>query len=1052
MSGSVLLDIVTARDLMRRERAFDEACARLDVAALLAEAESLDRFRRTADSLYERVRALLFLYAIHRFALPAHEEFPTLGRIPAAGRAHLHARRFDAALDAFLSAVSEQGPNDALSSALAVAYRALAFATLADQVRRSVREFPGNRAMFECARAADVAVSLRDELLDAARPVLCERTPVRLDLSHSCWSDIFFLAMDFPEGARVVNASVALGVRGRDAAPEPPIASRLRVIDTPVLRLRSVDLAESVDLERLEQVFDFAADHLGLLKAGVVASGLVPPGLEGSGERLADVLERLCGAGRGLEIESEVRGIPKGSRLAVSTNLLAIADRARHARDRADARCTGVLDEDERRLVAARAILGEWLGGSGGGWQDSGGVWPGLKLIRGCRAERGDPEHGKSRGRLLPEHVALDDVGEAVLERLGRSLVVCHGGMAQDVGPILEMVTEKYLLRGTAETAARRDALARFDEVLGALRSGDFDALAAATDRTFDGPIRTIVPWATNDYTERVLARLRERFGAGFKGFCLHGGMAGGGMGFWFDEALGDAARDGLLEELRAVKHELEDGVPFAMEPVVYDFAIDRRGTSAELVRGADTERASPAAPACTSAEPAAGASLVELLREHGFDEALHERLRADLRAGRIGLAQNRLPGSVRIDDVGSGDVVDATGAMPASCVDVGRAALARGEAAVVTLAGGTASRWTQGAGTVKALFPFCRLSGRHRTFLDVHLAKTRRVARSCGAEVPHVVTTSLFTHAAIERHLARARSGGFEGTLLSSPGRAVGLRLVPTARDLRFRQEETARQVLDERAQRVRESIESAWLAWARAAGEASDYTDNAPRQCLHPVGHWFELPNLLRNGVLVRLLDERPSLRWLLVHNVDTVGADLDPGRLGRFVESGAAVAFEVVPRRIEDAGGGLARVDGRVRLVEGLALPDDDVELRLSFYNSGTSWVDVEALLSLFGLARSDLTDERRVTDAVRQVTGRVPTYVTIKEVKKRWGHGHEDVFPVAQWEKLWGDVSTLDVPLAWFAVPRVRGQQLKEPAQLDAFWRDGSVEHVESLCAF
>jgi len=34
-------------------------------------------------------------------------------------------------------------------------------------------------------------------------------------------------------------------------------------------------------------------------------------------------------------------------------------------------------------LVASKAILGEWIGGSGGGWQDSGGVWPGMKLIKG---------------------------------------------------------------------------------------------------------------------------------------------------------------------------------------------------------------------------------------------------------------------------------------------------------------------------------------------------------------------------------------------------------------------------------------------------------------------------------------------------------------------------------------------------------------------------------------------------------------------------------------------------------------------------------------------
>ena len=33
-------------------------------------APQLDAFRRTSDNLYERVRALFFLYAIHRFHLP----------------------------------------------------------------------------------------------------------------------------------------------------------------------------------------------------------------------------------------------------------------------------------------------------------------------------------------------------------------------------------------------------------------------------------------------------------------------------------------------------------------------------------------------------------------------------------------------------------------------------------------------------------------------------------------------------------------------------------------------------------------------------------------------------------------------------------------------------------------------------------------------------------------------------------------------------------------------------------------------------------------------
>ena len=122
---------------------------------------------------------------------------------------------------------------------------------------------------------------------------------------------------------------------------------------------------------------------------------------------------------------------------------------------------TGKLNEEERRVVAARAILGEWLGGSGGGWQDSGGVWPGMKLIQGVEAGPNDPEHGISRGRLLPNHTILshDDVAPDTRRQLQESLVLVHGGMAQDVGPILEMVTEKYLLRAEAEWQGRQEAI-----------------------------------------------------------------------------------------------------------------------------------------------------------------------------------------------------------------------------------------------------------------------------------------------------------------------------------------------------------------------------------------------------------------------------------------------------------------------------------------------------------------------------------------------------------------------------------------------------------------
>jgi hypothetical protein len=77
--------------------------------------------------------------------------------------------------------------------------------------------------------------------------------------------------------------------------------------------------------------------------------------------------------------------------------------------------------------------------------------------------------------------------------------------------------------------------------------------------------------------------------------------------------------------------------------------------------------------------------------------------------------------------------------------------------------------------------------------------------------------------------------------------------------------------------------------------------------------------------------------------------------------------------------------------------------------------------------------------------------MPTYVTIKDVKKRWGHGQEDIFPVAQFEKLWGDMTAIsELDCRYVIVPRFRGQQLKEVAHLDGWLRDGSAAFLDTIC--
>jgi len=1098
-----LIQLIVSEDDCIRNQPLESICVHLDAESLVQNAMDLDRFRRESENLYHRVRALFFISAIYRYYLPKALIEANPGKIPFAGYQHLLKRRFVEAIDLFINEQSKNGPSDGLCSALAEAYHQLGFQTLADQVRRSVRTVKGNQWMFRIGHPADHPLRFRPELLhrgdkNNCRPTLREETAVRMDFSHSAWSDIFFLGMDFPQGARVLNASVDLAVCGRDGEPKPPIETYLRVIDEPVIRLVSVDLNASVEMTRVSDIFDFASDYLGLLKAALVASGIVPPGLDGSNQSIKELLAELVGHGNGIELVSQINDIPKGSRLAVSTNLLGSLISILMRATGQISQLAGPLTEQDRQLVGARAILGEWIGGSGGGWQDSGGVWPGIKLIEGVTAQAGDAEYGVSRGRLMPRHQILDSTqaSDETRQKLQESLVLVHGGMAQNVGPILEMVTERYLLRSESEWLGREHAIGILDQILAAIANGDIQEIGRLTTENFEGPLQTIIPWATNRFTDLVILRCREKYKDDFWGFWMLGGMAGGGMGFLFNPRIKEEAKGWLGETLVATKQELSESLPFAMDPVVYDFKINDRGTYAELLSDKpdpmsdryyalrlpillrqplrelskdrqrelssigqrcrdDSDSLSGALlnsilPQASQLSPT-GDSLPKLLAECGFDRQQHEAIREDLQKGKIGLAHNRLSPSVSITDVVPADVIDLRSATDSVAVQLGSDAIRNHEVGIVTLAAGVGSRWTQGAGVCKALHPFYRFAGKHRSFLEVHLSKNRKIAKQYKATIPHLITTSHLTDQSIRNRLTAEQQYQHTGPLYISTGKSIGLRTIPMIRDLRFLWEETSQQVLDEQQQKVLESARHALSNWAKSSGEGTDYTDNLPHQCIHPVGHWYEIPNMILNGVLKQVRIENPNLRYLMLHNIDTLGANVDPLFLGNHIQQQSTLSFEVITRRLEDRGGGLARIDGRPRLVEGLAMPDEEAEFDLTYYNSMTTWIDIDRLLNDMGLDRDSISDLQKCESAVRKMAKRLPTYITLKDVKKRWGNGQEDIYPVAQFEKLWGDMTSLpEINCRFFVAPIARGQQLKSQAQLDGWKRDGSADYVDSLC--
>ncbi len=1109
---NVFIETITSTDSQKRNRSFYTLAARFSAKELLTAMQQLEQFRKTTPNLYEKVRAILFLYAGFRYCLMDHKDIPATGHIAYKGFEDMLARRYENANTLFWHELQTTAPNATLLSAMSECYHHLSFQILANQVRKSVRSSIGNQWMFRVGHLQEHAIAIHPLLLQRSEssllyPILHEATSVRMDLTHSGWSDIFFLGMDYPEGARVVNVSIDLGVYGRDSTIRPPLHSYVRVITEPVIRVTSIDLNTTKDICDLDDLFNFGNDYLSLIKAGIIASGLIPVSFEGTHQSLSALLGRIVAPGMGIELVTKVNDIPKGSRFAVSTNLLGSIISLLMRATCQTKHLEGGLLEEERRLVASRAILGEWIGGSGGGWQDSGGVWPGIKAIQGTFATEGDPEFGISRGTLLPTHTVLTEqsIHPQAAERLMQSLVLMHGGMASNVGPILEMVTEKYLLRGEKEWLARQQTNQIFDNILQSLQKGDMQQLAANTARNFDECIKNIIPAATTYYTEQIIAKAKQQLGDDYYGFLMLGGMSGGGMGMFVNPQHYQTYKQTVLDILTTTKQALSDALPFAVQPVVYDWHINNKGTWSQLLTGnlalmpeqyyaiqvSELVRKDPATIAyvrraeidfftlqCRKEQQAypllrtivsnlfkvsdpsqAGNQNNEnekaeaIKKANGFDYIQHEDIRTQLQKGRIGLSRNRLPEFTVIEDVQAGDIDLYESARVHK--QLGETAIANGTVAVMTLAAGVGSRWTKGAGVIKAINPFVGMQGQHRSFLEMHLSKTNKVAKTYGVDIPHIVATSYLTHTAIADKLTATDNFGYSIPVYLSPGRSIGQRFVPTERDLRFLWEEMPQETLDENKQKVREAVRNSLIGWAKNKGEGADYVDNIAAQRFSPLGHWYEVPNLLRNGVLANLLQKHPNVQTIMLHNIDTLGADIDPVALGTHLAQGNMLTFEVIARRMEDRGGGLARVNGHLRMLEGLAQPHEEDELALSYYNSNTTWIDIDSLLQLFGLTRAALIagDEAQLAAAVRGVAHRMPTYVTIKDVKYRWGHGQEDIYPVAQIEKLWTDMTALsDVRCGYLAVPRKRGQQMKDPAQLDAWMNDGSYDYVANLCSF
>ena len=285
---------------------------------------------------------------------------------------------------------------------------------------------------------------------------------------------------------------------------------------------------------------------------------------------------------------------------------------------------------------------------------------------RARRAGRSGVRHQPRPPAAQSQDLHRSEIPPAAREKLQQSLVLVHGGMAQDVGPILEMVTEKYLLRSETEWLGRRQAIAILDEIAGHLERGDIRALGAVPAAQLRRPRADHYSVGRQPLHRHADRPRAQEFGDDFWGFWMLGGMSGGGMGFLFCPERKAEAQERMQAIMSETKRQMEHSVPFAMEPVVYDFAINEHGTQAALLSGDDalmpagyyTLHVPPLmrtefAPALARAPRRAGA-LHRGLPHHagirGHDSALFDRM---LPAGQAGSGPQRNSLDALLDSFG---------------------------------------------------------------------------------------------------------------------------------------------------------------------------------------------------------------------------------------------------------------------------------------------------------------------------------------------------------------------------------------------------------------
>ena len=323
-------------------------------------------------------------------------------------------------------------------------------------------------------------------------------------------------------------------------------------------------------------------------------------------------------------------------------------------------------------------------------------------------------------------------------------------------------------------------------------------------------------------------------------------------------------------------------------------------------------------------------------LRQFGFDAELQRRWRDDVASGRLAKAANAVKGDLLVPPPLALNELPASASAARRELDrIGRQAIAAGQLGVVVLNGGMATRF---GGVVKGVVPVLNPT---RSFLGLVVEDLRAIEQATGGRVPLFLMNSFATDVATKAHFAQHGHFGADPARIHHFTQFVALRMTKQGE------------------------------LFLLANGEASPYGP----------GHG-DFPAAFRcNGTLQRFLAS--GGRYLLVRNVDNLGARVDPVILGHHIKSQCDATVELAPKNPEDVGGSPFSYQGRTQLIEQIRFPEGFDASIVDVFNTNTLTFTAKALDRDFDLGwyyvEKSVEDRKavQVEHLIGELTAHLPT---------------------------------------------------------------------------